>query len=362
MKRSKTILQLFFASLAMLVLILDNKTALSGARQGLLLCAQTVVPSLFPFFVISNVLSSGITSSNFSFLSPILRFCKMPARAENLLLVGLMGGYPVGAKCIYDCWKRGQISKLDAVRCLGFCSNAGPAFIFGMCAMLFSENWVTWVLWAIHIISALLVGHWLPKNYASEFTVVMGERVSLADTMKNSISAILSVCGWVVMFRVIIEFIDLWFLWLLPGYCGVAIRGALELANGCSSLASVDSEGIRFILCSAFLGLGGVCVGLQTISVAEELGTGMYFPGKLLQGVISVCFATVFASFHYQIFSPAVPLAVTLSMLLLPRFKKTVAFPERLVYNKEKNWKGEFPCYSERKLQNPAVIAPVEQK
>ncbi len=362
MKRSKGYLAVIFPCIVMLMLILDSKTALQGAQYGLELCARTVIPSLFPFFVISILLTDAISKYPIPALKPILRFCKMPVGSENLLIVGLLGGYPVGAKCVYDCWKRGQISKKDALRCLGFCSNAGPAFIFGMCGILFSKPWVIWVLWGIHILSALLVGNLLPENKESTMAVLQRKSVSISEAMAKAISAMLSVCGWVILFRVMITFCQRWFLWLLPVNWRIALEGIMELANGCSALVAVESEGFRFVLCAVFLGIGGLCVGLQTMSVVGELGTGMYFPGKVLQSLISCCLAALYASLQYNLCSPILPFIVALFLALLAILKKTVDFPNRLVYNVEKNWKGDFLCYSERKLQNPAATAPVEQK
>ena len=362
MKKSKHIAAIVLPSLAMLALILDSKTALQGARQGLELCIQTVIPSLFPFFVVSITLTNIISGCDIRVLRPIYRFCKMPRGSENLLIIGLLGGYPVGAKCVYDAWKFGQITTIDAKRCLGFCCNAGPAFIFGMCGTLFSELWIVWVLWGIHIFSALLVGNILPKNGAYTMPITRNKHISLPEAMAKGINAILSVSGWVILFRVIISFGERWFLWLFPEKWHIIFECILELANGCRALISLQSEGMRFILCSVFLSLGGLCVGLQTMSVVRELGTGMYFPGKALQGAISGCIALLFASVQYRICSPIMPAVVTIGLLVFIIIKKTVAFQKRLVYNVEKNLKGDSLCYSGRKLQNLVAIAPVERK
>lgn len=363
MKRTRPFLSIATGCSAMLILILDSKTALLGAQKGIELCIYTVIPSLFPFFVISILLTGALSGSSLAMLRPILRFCKMPEGSGNLLTVGLLGGYPVGAKCIYDAWRRGQMLKADAQRCLGFCSNAGPAFIFGMCSALFSKIWIVWILWGIHIFSALLVGNLLPGDTESPRCSVRSNWMSLPQAMTNALTAISSVCGWIVLFRVIIAFAQRWFLWLFPKNCAVAFEGILELANGCAALASVESEGMRFIFCAAFLGTGGLCVGLQTVSVVGELGTGMYFPGKVVQCLISCCLATLFASVNYHLCSPVIPFVATILLIaLILTKKKTVAFAKRLVYNVEKDCKGGFLCYSERKLQNPAAIAPGEPK
>lgn len=348
---------------ALLVLILDSKTALECARDGLKLCGYTVIPSLFPFFVISALLTDTLAGRSLPIFAPLRRLCKMPDGSESLLVVGLLGGYPIGAKCIYDLWKRGQLTEEDAKRCLGFCNNAGPAFIFGMCGVLFSGAEAPWVLWVIHIASALITGAILPKKAPSKPCIISQADFSLPKAMTQSVTAMLSVCGWVILFRIIIGFAQRWFLWLLPATWQIGIAGILELTNGCTALVELKSEGIRFILCSLFLSLGGLCVGLQTVSVVGQLGTGMYFPGKVIQSILSTIMAVIFLALKYRAFSPTVSV---IAILALPLFilvlKKTVAFPGRLVYNVEKACKGGFLCYSGKKSRNPVVIVPVEPK
>lgn len=362
MKRPGRIWSIVFPCTALLALMLDSKTALLGAQEGLELCIRTIIPSLFPFFLISILLTASLSGQEIPILKPITKFCKMPFGTENLLIVGLIGGYPVGAKCVYDAWQNGQISKKDALRCLGFCSNAGPAFIFGICSMLFSDAWIAWVLWGIHIFSALLVGNLLPCDGISATSSVEAKRTSLTHAMTKSISAMAGVCGWVVLFRVVIAFVQRWFLWIVPINWRAIFEGILELANGCTGLTAVENEGIRFILCACFLGFGGLCVALQTISVVSELGTGMYFPGKVMQCAISFCLASLFASIQYHVCSPLLPAVSTIVFMFLIGLKKTVDFPKRLVYNVTKARMGGLLCYSERESQNPAAIVQGELK
>lgn len=333
MKRAKYILSIVFPCVAMLMLILDSKTALLGAQIGLDLCIHTVIPSLFPFFVISILLTGVLSGSTVTILKPLLRFCKMPEGTESLLMVGLLGGYPVGAKCVHDAWNNGYISKKEAQHCLGFCNNAGPAFIFGICSVLFQDVSAAWVIWGIHILSALAVGNILPAAEQRSANIMSTQRISLAKSMTKATTAILGVCGWIILFRVVIAFAQRWFLWYLPTNLQVIMEGILELTNGCTSLLAVESEGIRFIICAGFLGLGGLCVGLQTISVVGELGTGMYFPGKIIQCAISCCMATAYAAVKYHICSLTIPLLAMLITGLLLILKKTVDFPQKGVYN-----------------------------
>ncbi len=275
------------------VLILDAKTALSGATDGINLCIYTVVPSLFPFFVFTAFVNSSLAQFNVPILQPIGRLCAIPKGTESILLLGLLGGYPVGAQCIFDAYRSGNISKNTAGRMLGFCSNAGPAFIFGMMGSLFQSPYIPWLIWSIHILSALITGALLPRRKESDVILRIVKPMTISQAVLKSVKNIALVCGWVILFRVLIAFLDRWFLRMLPIESQVIINGVLELSNGTYQLNRIYPGGCKFILSALMLGFGGICVAMQTSAVTEGLGTGMYFPGKIIQSAVSFLLAYV---------------------------------------------------------------------
>lgn len=273
-----------FAGIGMLLLIFDSKLALESAQAGLDLCLRTVIPSLFPFLVLSVLLTNSITGS---FLQPIARLLGIPAEARGLLIPAFLGGYPVGAKCIHDLWRTGQISKRQAERLLGFCSNAGPAFLFGMLPGFFPEKKAVWLLWLIHILSAVLTGCVLSPA-GSGSSEKKTEKAEPADFLYASMKAMGMICCWVILFRILVTFLARWFLWSLPAWLTVLITGMLELANGCCDLMQITEPQLRFVICSCMLSFGGVCVLLQTASVTRGLSLRYYLRGKIMQTAFSL--------------------------------------------------------------------------
>ena len=330
-----------FAALGMLMLILDTNAALRGAVQGIELCLGVVVPSLLPFFVLSMLLTSCLNGTNLRLLRPLGRLCGIPAGAESLLMVGLMGGYPVGAQAVAAAYRDGQLSEATAKRLLGFCSNAGPAFIFGIVACKFSEFWIPWALWGIHIISSLAVGCILPGKKSEEIQLLRNAPVSMPLALRSSISVLSTVCGWIILFRVIIAFLQRWIMWLLPDAGQITLIGLLELSNGCCELELIENTGLRLVICSGLLAFGGLCVTMQTASTCGTLGLGMYLPGKLMQTVISTLLAYLVQLTlpdEHRILIPAaliflIPGTLTLFAVIL---KKRVAFAGSIVYNRGK--------------------------
>lgn len=274
------------AGIGMLILILDSKTALEGARVGLDLCIRTVIPSLFPFFVLSMVLSSSLMGAPMPWLRPLGALCGLPKGAESLLIPAFLGGYPVGAQAVAAAWKDGRLSRQDAQRILAFCSNAGPSFLFGMVASMFPEGKIPWLLWLIHIAGAVITAILLPGKAASSVTIPAGKEVSLSDALGRTISVMAGVCGWVVLFRVLIAFLERWALWLLPMTVRVVFIGLLELSNGCCDLWKIPELSVRIFAASLMLSSGGVCVFMQTRSVTQGLSLKYYIIGKLIQTTV----------------------------------------------------------------------------
>lgn len=307
------------ASLGMLILILDGKTAIAGGREGLELCLKTVIPSLFPFFLLSNLLTSAFAGGKIPLLRPLAFLCGVPAGGESLLITGFLGGYPVGAQAVASVFRSGQLSKDEAERMLAFCNNAGPAFLFGMAAAMFPQKGMVFILWLIHILGALFTAVLIPTKDMHPVTLSEAKSVTISEAMYSAIRVMGSVCSWVILFRVLIGFLNRWVLWLLPIPVKVLITGLLELTNGCCALASISSIPMRFVLCAGMLAAGGLCVTMQTISVTAGLSLKYYLLGKVMQILFSLILSCAWVA---KIFPPVLT-AMLLFVLILRKSKKS---------------------------------------
>lgn len=331
-----------FSALGMLMMILDSKTGIYGASEGLRLCIQVLIPSLFPFIFLSILLTGSLAGRKLSVLQPMGRLCGIPQGAEVLFLTGILGGYPTGAQAVAHAWETGCISKKQAHRMLGFCNNAGPSFLFGIIASQFSSKATVWVLWLIHILSAVFAGMVLPNKSQDQVSMGTSTPITLPQAAKKALVSMAQICGWVILSKVMLCFLERWILWLFPNEVRITLSGVLELANGCWALNEIPKEGLRFIICCGILSFGGLCVMMQTVSVTGKLGLGMYLPGKLLQTAISLImgFALQYPMFHaserWKLPLWAIGLTVVCIILLavfIRNKKITVAFRKKMLYN-----------------------------
>ena len=293
MVKRKQYLPICLTSIGMIILILNTKASAAGIKAGIDLVLQSVIPSLFPLLFLSTILNNVLIGKSIPFLRPICNLCGILHGCEGLFLIGMIGGYPVGAQSIYCAVKDGTIDTKTAHRLLGFCSNAGPSFIFGMLSPLFSRHAAVWLLWLIHIGSALIVGILLPGKAVQSCEGKSPPPLTIPGALEQSIKTMVLISGWILLFRMLLSVLQTWIPVDPNNTWYVVIGGLLELSNGCCLLSSVVSEGLRFVLASVFLALGGVCVTLQTRSVVKGLGMGSYIPCKILQGCISAIAAII---------------------------------------------------------------------
>lgn len=288
------------AATGMLILILDGKTALLGASEGIELCLKTLIPSLFPFFILSSMMTNSLSGQSLPLLYPFGKFCHIPKGLEFILAIGFLGGYPVGAQSIAQVYHSGSIKKEDAERLVAFSNNAGPSFLFGVAAPLFSDMKTIWIIWGIHIVSALFVGIILPAPDSRIEAISYPNRSSFTILLQNSIRVMATVCSLVILFRMVIVFLNQWILWLLPNPARVFVAGILELSNGCLMLHSIPLQSMRFIFVCVFLSFGGICVSFQTFSVCRGMSMGSYIIGKLLQTIFSAILALITQDFLFD--------------------------------------------------------------
>ncbi len=173
-----------------LCLIIFSTTNLPSAKNGLILWATAVVPSLFPFFVATELLShTNIISILGKYFTPIMRpLFGVPGEASFAFLMGLISGYPVGAKIVSNFKENGICTKEEAERMLAFTNNSGPLFIIGTVGIsLLGNSKVGSLLFVTHVLSCITVGILL--NINSRFKENKNVKLNNTFCRKNKVKS-----------------------------------------------------------------------------------------------------------------------------------------------------------------------------
>ena len=303
------------ASLCALVcLISASAQAAEACREGLRLCAELILPSLFPFFVLSLLLSRlGFPAWLGQKLAPAAaRLFRVSGAGATALVVGLCGGYPLGAVYITDLLKRGTIRPKEAERLLAFCNNSGPAFIVGAVGVgVFHSAALGLRLYAVHTAAAVCTGLLLrgrgETGSAAALPVSPPLTFSraLADAVHQAVEALLGVCGFVVCFTVFTGLLDVngFFsaaaqsLSRLSGasftWCRALLCGLLELGSGAGAMRGLPATRQSLALAAFLLGWGGLSVHFQTLAALADADVkcAPHTAGRLLSAAISAALA-----------------------------------------------------------------------
>lgn len=311
--------------LATLALMFYPQDAMAAAKEGLKLCYNVIIPSLFPFFVLSAlVVDLGLAGHLGRALEGVMRpLFNVPGSCASAFALGFVGGYPVGAKTALELYQKGMCTKTEAERLLSFCNNSGPAFILGVVgAGVFASSKVGVLLYLAHAAASVCVGI-LFRFYKAERNG-KGERrsaphfeaqrftVAFTGAVKNSLLSVLNICAFVVFFTVVIKLLFL--SGFLPGLAKLLgtvlaplgfssawaerlLTGFLEMSSGVWTLSGWGTLAGRMSMAAFMLGWAGLSVHCQVLSFIGGSGLSVrtYILGKFLHGGLSALFVGLLA-------------------------------------------------------------------
>lgn len=308
-------------ALSMAGLAFYTQETIAAARESVALCFDVIIPSLFPFFVLSTLaVEFGLAGYAGIALERVMRgLFGVSGACAPAFALGLIGGYPVGAKTAIAVYQKGLCTKTEAERLLAFCNNSGPAFILGAVgAGIFQSGMAGMLLYLTHIAASVTVG--VIFRFYKRKELVSAKRLKVSFTfssltgafvnaIRDGFFAVLGVCGFVVFFAVAIRMLYLFGVipllaralhaLLLP--CGVTaadaerlLSGLIEVTSGLWSLkAASGTMAARLAMAAFMLGWAGVSIHCQVLSflVDSGLSTKTYFLGKLLHAFSSAVYA-----------------------------------------------------------------------
>lgn len=323
-----------------LCLIAYSKTNIIAAKSGLSLWFNNVIPSLFPFFIATELLKfTNIPHALGKKLNKFMRpLFNVPGIGAYALIMGIISGYPVGAKIVSDFKNNNLCTTEEAERLTTFTNNSGPLFIIGTVGIsLFSSISIGLLLLISHLLASITVGiifrFWKRNSFKRTYndgSLTIDRSFNsigeiLANSIMNSIKTIVLIGGFIVLFSVLISILNSFpfrkfiiismsplfdFIKLDKKLIIPFISGMIELTSGLNlvSLVPLKSLGVNVIICSFLLGFGGISVVLQVSGIIykSNISVKPYILGKLLHGIISSVYTLLiiisFPYFSYLLF------------------------------------------------------------
>lgn len=299
-------------------LLIFPKAAAEAVKAGLVVCAQMIIPSLFPFFIAANLLNElGASKLMSNALAPLGARLGMSGHGVSAFIIGVTGGYPLGAAYIAQLRAQGLIGRDDASRLIVFCNNSGPAFIIGAAGVgVFGSAPVGFFLYAVHILAALIFGVIIcPKApcdicYDEDIFSPVSLSAAFTASVKRAADSMIGVCSFVVAFSAINGVLDAmditrsiagelsYMLGAELSWCKALLSGILELGNGIGSMTGLAISPINLALAAFILSWGGLSVHFQTFSMiaGTDIKTARYMIGRFLTALIAAALALLGAA------------------------------------------------------------------
>lgn len=334
-KLKRNIIPLLFF-LFTICLIVFSKSNIQAVKSSLDIWVNNVIPSLFPFFIATELLNhTNIPRIIGNLFNKIMRpLFNVPGIGAYALFMGIISGYPVGAKIVTNFRNENLCTKEEAERLLTFTNNSGPLFILGTVGItLFYDSWVGLLLLFTHILACISVGiifrFWKIKIKEQRNTDTLETNINfnslgevLSKSILSAINSVVLIGGFIVLFGIIFSILEkthilsIFKVPLIPifnllnmdtSFIIPILTGILELTNGVTSVSAIASRnlGINIIACAFLLGFGGISIMLQVLSITSksDISIKPYILGKLLHGILAAIYTfliiTNFPYFNY---------------------------------------------------------------
>ena len=307
-KRASAAFELVFCSISALALLLTffySEISLESMSKGMTLCVYTVIPSLFPFMVLSDIFVASGASDLASriFGRVIARIFRVRRECAPAVLLGLMFGFPIGTRCALSLYDRGTIEKRELEHLLVFCNGPSSAFLIGAVgSSLFASKKFGILLCVAEIVSALAVailarGYFGGATEEKEFSKSAkiyktrnkkGAVGAIVDAVSGSAQGMINICAFVIFFSAFVGVIEEFFVkWGISKVLRAVIFAFFELSGGVSK-ASALSGYAAYLICAAGVGWSGLSVHFQFISLCSkyEISYKPYFVAKVLRALL----------------------------------------------------------------------------
>ncbi len=328
---------MFFLLIIFLILfgILKNpQISLKGAQEGLLIWFNIVIPSLLPFFIISEILISiGFVDLIGKILEPLMRpIFNLPGIAAFTFSMSIVSGYPVGSKVVSSLRKNNLITKTEGDQMIVLSSTSGPLFMLGAVTvgMLNNPSLAPLILYP-HYLAVITIGllfrfykikdskkiknrgyiktKELQKKFPLQKVPPIG--IILSESVKNSMNSIFLIGGFIIFYSVVIELLFISKLIDLIHYIipidlkllhGI-LAGILELTTGCKKISSSNINLIEKISIINFLiGWGGISIHSQALAFlsSTDISSKLYIIGKFFHGILASIYGLILYKLKYK--------------------------------------------------------------
>ncbi len=305
-----TVLILTILLFVVFEILTESASILNAVSFSFNIWKENVFPSLFPFFVLSELLINyGFIELVGEIFKPFMnKVFRVKGVGAFALIMSLISGFPSSAKYIKELYNKNLINQNEATKLLMFTHFSNPLFILGTISLLFLNNKEVGLLILIcHYLGNFIIGIIFRNYYPSKeenknisikkvLTEISNNRVKsnkkfgeiITTALLNSINTLILILGVITMFLVITTIIDNNIN--LNSFHQSILNGFVEMTQGLKyvSLEEIPLK-LKCILSTMIISFGGLSVHMQVISILSDTKIN-YLPfltARIIHAIIS---------------------------------------------------------------------------
>lgn len=298
-------LPLLTSILFIFLLLTDPVTSSHLVLSGLTIWCTKMIPSLFPFMVLSGILlRTGLSFRLSKLLYPILgTLFRLSPDCIYVIFMGFLCGFPMGANIIAESLSLKKITEREASLLLSFCNNIGPVYFISFVSVL-CPYYPLWITLSIMYLVPFCYGfvlrytryHDIPfykniqhthNSHNYPILPVGSFGISLQESLQKAIASILSLGGYMVIFTVLqLPFYNSYYQ--LPEPYIHILKGLLEISSGITALQPYPQ--LHIIVYAILLPFCGICCLYQTYAMIQKTPLSLlsYLKHKLVQTLCTI--------------------------------------------------------------------------
>ncbi len=296
--------RLFFclmSTFCFLLVLRNAEAAIAFMGRGLTLCARTVIPSLFPFMVLSELLvSSGAGEAFGRLFARVMKWLfGLSGAGVSALFLGSLCGFPVGARTAVSLYDHNRISKAECEHLLTFTNNPSSAFLISAVGLsLFGDRRLGVILYVTVLGTSFLIGilarfflrgSGTPEDHPHYPTGLHPGGISMfTSAITSAATGMMTVCAYVVFFSALTGALGHALGDRVGGTSFVLLSGLLEMTGGIADAAMLPHRDLAVILTAAIAGWSGLSVHGQVMTLCGGRGLSFkpYIIAKAVQGLL----------------------------------------------------------------------------
>lgn len=293
--KKKNTLTLLALLILLLFIFINNQSVKRSIITGTELWLTKVFPSLFPMFIMSELLSSyHLPEILANTLGKIFhKIFRTSTYGVFTLFMSLIAGTPSSAYILKNLTEEKKITEKEASHLLKFTFFSNPLFLITMLSLIFpSQNQLIACIILIHYFSNVIIGFLIRPSVSLPYHKIAYDKKDnnigsiLSIAIKKSLNTLLLILGTICFYLMISEILT-----TSSPFLNVLIKGFLELTQGLNSLLKLSTNSfIKAILSLSFISFGGLSIHTQVKSIIADTQISYlsFLKGRLLHVLISI--------------------------------------------------------------------------